>query len=159
MIDTYFEVRYFVGIDRSSIKVVTSPEVGSETHFGEHLMLDAYGGSEVHLRNEDAVRACLSDLPARLGMTILAEPKVHWAQPNGIKDPGGWSGVVIIAESHISIHTFPDRKFASIDVYTCRNGIPVQEVLDFFVERFGFSDLETNFVKRGTRYPAENLVA
>jgi len=122
-------------------------------HFGEHFMIDAYRGSHEKLLDRERVQRCLSELPARLGMQTLAEPMVYWAEPNGIKDPGGWSGVVVIVESHISVHTFPGRSFASIDVYTCRSGLPTAEVEAYFREAFDFEELETNFVIRGTRYP------
>lgn len=125
-------------------------------HFGEHFMIDAYRGSREKLLDRELVQKCLSELPKRLGMQKLAEPTVHWAEPNGLKDPGGWSGVVVIVESHISIHTFPGRRFASIDVYTCRNGLPTAEVEAYFREVFGFEELETNFVVRGKRYPVED---
>jgi len=122
-------------------------------HFGEHFMIDAYRGSREKLLDRERVQRCLSELPARLGMQKLAEPMVYWAEPNGIKDPGGWSGVVVIVESHISVHTFPGRSFASIDVYTCRSGLPTSEVEAYFREVFDFEELETNFVLRGTKYP------
>lgn len=122
-------------------------------HFGKHFMIDAYGGAHDQLADRALVWRCLDELPQRLGMLKLAEPTVHWAEPNGIKDPGGWSGIVVIAESHISIHTFPGRRFASIDVYTCRNGMPTGEIEDYFREVFGFTELETHFVERGKRYP------
>ena len=115
-------------------------------------MLDAYRGSSARLADSELILKCLSELPGRLGMQKLAEPTVHWAEPNGIKDPGGWSGVVVIAESHISIHTFPGRRFASIDVYTCRNGLPTAEVEAYFREVFGFEEMETTFVLRGMKY-------
>jgi len=60
---------------------------------------------------------------------------------------------VVIVESHISDHTFPGRSFASIDVYTCRSGLPTSEVEAYFLEVFDFEELETNFVIRGTKYP------
>ncbi len=122
-------------------------------HFGEHFMIDAYGGTHDRLADRALVWRCLNELPQRLGMLKLAEPTVHWAEPNGIKDPGGWSGIVVIAESHISIHTFPGRRFASIDVYTCRNGMPTGEIAAYFRDMFGFAELETHFVERGKRYP------
>ena len=129
------------------------PNANENKHFGEHFMIDAYRGLQDRLLDRDLVLKCLTELPSRLGMQILAAPTVHWAEPNGLKDPGGWSGVVVIAESHISIHTFPGRRFASIDVFTCRNGLPKSEVQAFFIEKFGVEEMETNFVVRGTRYP------
>lgn len=128
------------------------------THFGEHLMIDAYLGESTKLNDQSLVLTCLHDLPAQLGMQVLAPATVHWAQPNGIKDPGGWSGIVVIAESHISIHTFPGRRFASIDIYTCRNGLPIQEVENYFCDVFEFKELETNFVIRGRKYPLQDFL-
>lgn len=134
-------------------EAIGGPDANEKKHFGEHFMIDAYRGMQDRLLDRDLVLKCLTELPSRLGMQILAAPTVHWAEPNGIKDPGGWSGVVVIAESHISIHTFPGRRFASIDVFTCRNGLPRREVQAYFTETFGFEEMETNFVVRGTRYP------
>ncbi|OGJ15055.1 hypothetical protein A2554_02240 [Candidatus Nomurabacteria bacterium RIFOXYD2_FULL_35_12] len=91
-------------------------------------------------------------------MKMLSKPMVVSAPGNWSKDPGGWSGVVIIAESHISIHTFPKRRFMSADVYSCRNGLDVQKIVNYFTKTFKLSEVETHFIKRGTSYPAENLV-
>ena len=125
--------------------------------FGEHLMIDGYGGNALLLDNQEVVTRVLKELPERLEMHTLTEPAVVSAPDNGIKDPGGWSGFVIIAESHISIHTFPKRGFVSADVYTCRNGMDVATITAYFKETFKLADIETNFVKRGTRYPMENI--
>lgn len=126
-------------------------------HFGEHITLDGYNGDYELLNNKEVVLSALKDLPERLGMHILAGPEVYFAEGNDIKDPGGWSGFVVIQESHISIHTFPARGFVSADVYTCRNGLDQQEVKQFFRDTFGIKEEEVNFIKRGTRYPVENI--
>lgn len=127
-------------------------------HFGEHVTIDGYGGDYDLLNNEQIVLSVLSELPKKLNMTTLSVPKVLSAPDNGIKDPGGWSGFVIIAESHISIHTFPKRRFVSADVYTCKNGMDIEKIISFFNETFKLSSIETNFIKRGTQYPAKNLI-
>jgi S-adenosylmethionine decarboxylase len=127
-------------------------------HFGEHVTIDGYGGDPAALDSEETVRSCLTELVSTLGMHALLGPEVISAADNQIKDPGGWSGFVIIAESHISIHTFPKRRFVSADVYTCQNGLDTDAIISFFKERFGLEEVETHFVKRGTRYPEHNLV-
>lgn len=124
------------------------------THFGEHLTLDGYGGDASRLNNKELVLDCLRDLPDMLDMHVLAGPEVYFAPGNGKKDPGGWSGFVVIAESHVSIHTFPGRGFVSIDVYTCKNGMDRRMIENFFVQRFSLSDTEINFLKRGLKYPS-----
>lgn len=121
--------------------------------FGEHLMIDGYGGNYDLLMNREIVLSCLADLPGLLGMGILGGPEIYWCEGNDTKDPGGWTGVVAILESHISVHTFPGTGFVSIDVYTCKNGMDLEFIKDFFTKKFDLKDLEVNFVKRGTRYP------
>jgi S-adenosylmethionine decarboxylase len=126
--------------------------------FGEHITIDGYGGDYDLLNDEKVIFHILAELPKKLKMTTLTVPMVVSARANGDKDPGGWSGFVIIAESHIALHTFPKRRFISADVYTCQNGMDVQAIYDYFTETFKLVDLETNFIKRGSRYPAENLI-
>jgi S-adenosylmethionine decarboxylase len=127
------------------------------TNFGEHLTIDGYGGNEERLNNKNLVLECLNELPLKLGMNKLAEPVVYLAPDNNIKDPGGWSGFVVIAESHISIHTFPKKGFVSADVYTCKNGLDKRIVIDYFKDKFTLIEVEDNFIKRGTKYPMHNL--
>lgn len=127
-------------------------------HFGEHVTLDGYDGDYELLNSEALVQQSLSELPGLLGMDKLAEPVVYFAEGNDTKDPGGWSGVVVIKESHISIHTFPGRKFVSADVYTCKNGMDVEFIEEYFKKTFGLQEVETNFIVRGKHYPAYNLV-
>ncbi len=125
--------------------------------FGEHLTIDGYGGEYAFLNDQDLVEDCLFKLPELLGLHPLIKPMVKWADSNDLKDPGGWSGYVLIAESHISIHTFPHRRFLSADVYTCRSGTDTDLVIRYFKEKFGLIDTETNFIKRGTKYPVRNI--
>jgi len=120
-------------------------------------MIDGYGGSPGTLDDKRLVLQCLNEAVEFLGMHKLSEPKVYRALGNDIKDPGGWSGFVIIEESHISVHTFPRRRFVSIDVYTCKNGMDTDAVLLYFKKAFSLTETEVNFVKRGTKYPRENI--
>ncbi len=129
----------------------------TDTHFGEHLTIDGYGGDKKKLNSKKIVLFCLKDLVQKIGMKMLAKPQVYLASGNNIKDPGGWSGFVIIEESHVSIHTFPERRFVSIDIYTCKNGLDKDMIINYFKKAFDLEDTETNFIKRGTRYPANNL--
>ena len=125
--------------------------------FGEHITIDGYNGEESLLNSKETVYSVLIELPKIIGMKPLTEPIVVSAPCNGLKDPGGWTGFVIIAESHISIHTFPKRGFVSADVYTCKNGMNLKIIIDYFIDIFRLTDIETNFIKRGTKYPVENL--
>ena len=126
-------------------------------HFGEHITIDGYGGDYNLLNSEEVVFSCLNNLPGELGMKKLSEPLVYHSEGNNIKDPGGWTGFVIIEESHISIHTFAKRGFVSADVYTCQNGLDQERIVKYFREIFRLDDIEINFIIRGEKYPENNI--
>ena len=78
---------------------------------GTHLLLDFWGAS--NLADPDHIDRALRDAAEAAGATIL-HGHFHHFSPNG-----GVSGVLVLAESPISIHTWPERDFASIDVFMC----------------------------------------
>lgn len=124
--------------------------------FGLHLMFDAYDCSPKKLNNKNLVQKILDTMPKELGMKKLTEPQVVFANPNGKKDPGGWSGFVMIQESHISIHTFIKRRFVTADIYSCKE-FDANKALEYFKKEFGTKDFEFHLEKRGIRYPSENI--
>jgi len=137
--------------------VVHVPEASTTPGFGVHLTLDGYGGCQQLLADGGHVLACLNELPERLGMHKLAAPLLVELGQHSAKDPGGVSGFVMIAESHISIHTFPLRGFVSADVYTCQDSLDTEQICRYFADAFALQDLEINLVRRGTRYPQHNI--
>lgn len=100
----------------------------------------------------EKVFSVLDTLPEKLGMHKIITPYVIKCGGNDKKDPGGISGFVMIAESHISIHTFPARGFVSIDVYTCQDRLETEKILGIIKEEFGLGETETNIIKRGKRF-------
>lgn len=89
---------------------------------GTHLLIDLWDAT--NLDDLAIVENALRDAATVAGATIL-NVDLHHFEPNG-----GISGVVVLAESHISIHTWPERGFAALDVFMCGEcdpykGIPV----------------------------------
>lgn len=125
--------------------------------FGVHFMLDGYGASPELLRDASALRMLLETIPATMGMHAISTPVVVEVGPKNRKDPGGLSGFVLIAESHVSFHTFPNRGFVTIDVYTCQDELDTQKLTKEFKDAFQFKDTESYFIKRGLNYPTENI--
>jgi S-adenosylmethionine decarboxylase len=125
--------------------------------FGVHLMLDGYDADPALLADADLLRRILDRLPAEMGMHPIHVPVVVEVGPKNRKDPGGLSGFVMIAESHLSFHTFPARGFVSIDIYTCQNDLDIARVNDRLRAAFGIRDADIHVQKRGLRYPADNL--
>ena len=78
---------------------------------GTHLLIDLWGAE--NLTDPTHIDAALRDAALESGATIL-HSHFHHFSPNG-----GVSGVVVLAESHISIHTWPERGFAAVDIFMC----------------------------------------
>lgn len=78
---------------------------------GTHLLVDLWGAS--NLGDPDLIDKALRAAAEKAGATIL-HSHFHHFSPNG-----GVSGVVVLAESHISIHTWPERDFAAVDIFMC----------------------------------------
>lgn len=85
-----------------------------------HLIIDAYGHNGNILRSEGFIYRLLDEYPARIGMTKIAEPRVIRYREGNPRD-WGISGFVFIAESHISIHTFSQRNYVNVDVFSCKD--------------------------------------
>lgn len=122
------------------------------SHFGVHLTLDGYRGNRALLDSMEQVFTVLDQLPEELDMHKIITPYVVRAGANDKKDPGGISGFVMIAESHISIHTFPNRRFVSIDVFTCQDRLDIEKVLRSFKKAFRLQEIEHRVVRRGKRF-------
>ena len=125
--------------------------------FGVHIMIDGYGADEALLADADYLRGLLDTLPAEMKMHPICAPQLVEVGPMNPKDPGGLSGFVMIAESHISFHTFPKRGFVTMDLYTCQCGLDREWAVARLKSAFGLVDADVFIQERGMRYPAENL--
>jgi S-adenosylmethionine decarboxylase len=82
---------------------------------GVHLIIDLHGAQ--HLNDIDHIETALRRCVEAAGATLL-HIHLHHFQPNGV------SGVAVLAESHISIHTWPEAGYAALDVFMCGNADP-----------------------------------
>ncbi|HEY5600800.1 MAG TPA: S-adenosylmethionine decarboxylase [Patescibacteria group bacterium] len=86
---------------------------------GIHLTVDALGCDPLKLQNGPLLKKTLDELPEKLGMNKIADPIVYRYSGEKPED-WGYSGFVVIAESHIAMHTFPNHKFVWIDIFSCK---------------------------------------
>ena len=94
-----------------------------------HLVVDGYDGDPLKLQDVDLIARFLDEYPAAIGMTKIVPPLVYTYHGETPED-WGVSGFVLIAESHISIHTFPDRGYVNIDIFSCKDFDPSPSVDD-----------------------------
>lgn len=104
---------------------VARPLADASAAVGEHLLLDLYGVAPELLRDAPALEAALRAAADALGATILHAhlhrfDALRTGLPAG--EQGGVTGVLLLAESHLSIHTWPEHGFAAVDAFMCGTG-------------------------------------
>jgi S-adenosylmethionine decarboxylase len=104
---------------------------------GSHLIIDLWGARR--LDDMETVERALRKAADAAGATLL-HLHLHRFTPNG-----GISGVAVLAESHISVHTWPERSYAALDVFMCGSAEPSRAIpvlrRAFEPERVGLSEL------------------
>lgn len=122
-----------------------------ELGFGQHLMVDGYGCSYDRLVDLDGVYGFLNHCPDLIEMTKIMPPYV-FKYSGKVPQDWGLSGFVLIAESHISIHTFPEKAYLSLDVFSCKN-FDYRQALEYAIAHFGIANHEVKLLDRGLEFP------
>ncbi|MBI4149767.1 adenosylmethionine decarboxylase [Candidatus Woesearchaeota archaeon] len=119
--------------------------------FGPHLTFDARGCDKAKLTDQNFVYRLLNEMPELIGMTKISLPYVVEWLDKWATTPG-YTGFVILAESHISLHTFPDSEYIFIDIFSCRE-FNVDKAMDYLITAFNAKHVTTNVVQRGLDFP------
>jgi S-adenosylmethionine decarboxylase len=115
-----------------------------------HLIIDGYTGNVQKMQDVDFIYQLLDAYPSQIGMTRISPPKVSKYVGSKPED-WGVSGFVLIAESHISIHTFPERSYINIDIFSCKEFDAEQAIKDL-QQRFGLAEIRSYILNRGLEY-------
>jgi S-adenosylmethionine decarboxylase len=107
---------------------------------GTHLLIDLWGASRLDELEyiEDILKQCVQACDASL-------LHIHLHQ---FTDSGGVSGVAVLAESHISVHTWPERHYAAFDVFMCGVAKPLN-CIDILEQAFTPDELKVKQILRG----------
>jgi S-adenosylmethionine decarboxylase len=121
--------------------------------FGPHLVLEGYGCSKKTLGDVGFLYRTLDEYPDVIGMTKIMPPHIqqYLEKPDKL---WGVSGFVIIAESHIAIHTFPERNFLTLDIFSCKD-FDIDLAVSFVTDRFKIQRYDHNIFNRGEDYPRD----
>jgi S-adenosylmethionine decarboxylase len=117
-----------------------------------HVILDLYQCNPDLLENEAYLRQVLEDLPRQIDMQQVSPAEVHYIGQVSNPDDAGYSGYVIIASSHCSLHAWKSYKMVNMDGFSC-NPFDPGVVIAFAQERFETTDSEVQVVERATRSP------
>ncbi len=121
--------------------------------FGPHLVFDGHGCPAARLGDLHALYGLLDSLPDRIRMTKIMPPYVFRHGVAG-QASEGLSGFVLIAESHISVHTFPARRFVNVDIFSCEH-FDVEDVLLVLREAFAPRRVDWKLLDRGREFPKQ----
>jgi S-adenosylmethionine decarboxylase len=114
-----------------------------------HLMLELYGCDRQLLSDEPLVRRVLEEFPARVGMEKVSPVHLYQIKTSNPLDDG-LSGFVVIAQSHVSLHAWPEYGEVDIDICSCKE-FRQEDAIAFANEMFQTDDVEAHFIVRGTR--------
>ncbi|MFM7205029.1 MAG: adenosylmethionine decarboxylase [Myxococcota bacterium] len=109
---------------------------------GLHVLIELYGCDAQIIDQLERVTEAMLEAARRSGATIISH-HLHRFSPQGI------SGVVIIAESHLAIHTWPEHGYVAADIFTCGERLEAQEAVDVLKTQFRAARVEVTRLARG----------
>jgi S-adenosylmethionine decarboxylase len=110
---------------------------------GKHLIVELYDCERSLIDRVDQVEAILVEA-VKVSKATIIKPVFHQFNPHGV------SGVVVIAESHFSIHTWPEYGYCALDIFTCGEQIDSDLALQFLKKAFRAKNMSVMELKRGT---------
>jgi len=109
---------------------------------GKHLLLELKDCNKEVLDDLGFLKSTLLRAANECGATVLGD-SFHPFKPNGV------SGVVVIAESHLSIHTWPGLGYAAADIFTCGDAVQPEKAAGILIEKLGAKSHSVVEVQRG----------
>jgi S-adenosylmethionine decarboxylase proenzyme len=111
--------------------------------FGRHILAEYFECGYTYLDSEAAIRDLMLEAASRTGATIVGSIFHHFS-------PQGVTGVVVIAESHLAIHTWPEFRYASVDLFTCGTKVDPWIGFEYLKEKLQSNKWVSNEIIRGT---------
>lgn len=119
--------------------------------FGPHLTLDLNECNPAKLGDFDLVFDVLNNLPDLIGMTKITQPYV-FKYAGLVPEDKGITGFIVIAESHISIHTFQEKDYVFLDLFSCKP-FDYTYAQQYLVDTFESRKPTIHVVERGLDFP------
>ena len=109
---------------------------------GRHLLVELQDCNKEVLNDLGFLRDAMISAAIACGATVMGESFHHFS-------PQGVSGVVIIAESHLSIHTWPEYGYAAVDIFTCGTSVEPKKAAEALIEKLGAKNHSLMEIPRG----------
>ena len=115
-----------------------------------HLIVDGYYCNQQALSDSKGLMNFLGTFPEIISMNAISEPQVQEYHGSKSED-WGLSGFVLIAESHISVHTFPEKNFVNVDIFSCKT-FDVYSSVEVIKKQFRTGRIQHQVLSRGLEY-------
>ncbi len=109
---------------------------------GHHTLIELHGCDDAKLREVAGIRALMLDAVQQSGGTYVTDVFHHFS-------PHGVSGVIVIAESHVTIHTWPEHGYAAADVFTCGDSFHHELFVKMMCDGLCAQRADTKTLERG----------
>lgn len=109
---------------------------------GVHILAEYYNCDNRLLNNAALIENYMNQAAVHAGATVVASA-FHTFNPHGV------SGVIVIAESHLSIHTWPEYGYAAVDIFTCGDIVNPWKAFEFLKDILNSAHFSTMEMKRG----------
>ena len=130
-----------MAIVSSSIDALEEQQL-DKVNLGQHVLAEFFECDSNVLNNIDKVEKHMVDAALECGATIV-QKCFHMFNPYGV------SGVVIISESHLAIHTWPELGYAAVDLFTCGSSCDPMVAYEFLKKKFNSRSANYTELKRG----------
>lgn len=114
----------------------------SVVNLGRHLLAEFYDCNSNILNNVQLIEDAMAEAALACGATII-QKNFHLFNPYGV------SGVVVISESHLAIHTWPEYGYAAVDLFTCGSSCDPKVAYEYLREKLGSGNSYCSELKRG----------
>ncbi|QTD42983.1 adenosylmethionine decarboxylase [Sporosarcina sp. Te-1] len=127
-------------------KFAQMKRIVQKTHFqhivGHHILLELHDCNVALLNDVQRIKTIMCQAAEKAKAMVVTEHFHHFS-------PYGISGVVIIQESHLTIHTWPEYGYAAIDIFTCSSKLDLQEAVQFITKKFNAGNVTQHYLHRG----------
>lgn len=118
---------------------------------GKHLLIDCRNVSRESCLDDKAMLSAMAKASEKAGASVISQVRYHF----GHNSPPGFTGIVLLDESHCSAHTYADQGLIALDIFTCGNTDPHQ-VLKYIQEEIDLGEVTIREVDRFCNPPIES---
>jgi S-adenosylmethionine decarboxylase len=119
---------------------------------GRHLLAELSDCNAAILNHQEELQRIMLEAARHSGATVVDSVFHHY-------NPQGLSGIVVIAESHISIHTWPEYGYAAVDCFTCGSSVNPWKALEYLKEKLGSRAVQVKDLNRGIPSASDEVIA